>query len=240
MARMFAGRPKYFSEDHYLSNTLLAEHSSGEMNLSVARFRVSVRRCVSWHDIVWGRGSFFRGFLYYEPQNVIMKKLSIFIAGFATLLFSVSAFADKRQEASIGNVAPGLVLSNSDSVVSLESLKGKWVILSFWSSSDAVSRLARNEVKRFTDTLPEETMAERIEIVSVNFDRSEQLMNEIIRLDNLDGAAQFHISDPEEESELRKSFRMAGGLRTFIINPEGVLVAADPSYEKLRNIVGWG
>lgn len=166
-----------------------------------------------------------------------MKKLSIFIAGLAILFLSASAFADKRQEAALGNQVPELVLINNDSVLSLDSLKGKWVILSFWSASDALSRLSRNEVSRYVGSLQDD-MAENVEIVSVNFDRSEKLMDEIIRIDNLQGALQFHIADFDRENQLRQAFNMAGGLRTFIVNPEGVLVSADPSYENLATIIG--
>ena len=181
-----------------------------------------------------------RGFLYYEPQFLIMKKLSILIAGLAIMLLSVSAFSDKRREAALGNQVPSLVLGESDSIVSLESLKGKWVILSFWSAADAFSRMSQNEVSRFSKSLQDEDSAERIEFVSVNLDRSKRLMQEIVKLDNLDSDSQFHISDPSEEIELRNAFRMNEGLRTFIINPEGVLVEADPTYESLRAIVRRG
>lgn len=178
-----------------------------------------------------------RGFLYYEPQFLIMKKLSILIAGLAIMLLSVSAFSDKRREAALGNQVPSLVLGESDSIVSLESLKGKWVILSFWSAADAFSRMSQNEVSRFSKSLQDDDSAERIEFVSVNLDRSKRLMQEIVKLDNLDSDSQLHISDPSEEIELRNAFRMNEGLRTFIINPEGVLVEADPTYESLRAIV---
>lgn len=167
-----------------------------------------------------------------------MKKLSILIAGFAILLLTASSFADKRREASLGSQVPELVLTQNDSVMTLGDLKGKWVVLSFWSASDAVSRVARNEVNRFSNFMREQSKAEIFEIVSVNFDRSESLMNEISRLDNLGSGLQFHVSDSSQESEIRNAFRMGAGLRTFIINPEGVLVEADPTFERLCNVVG--
>ena len=104
-----------------------------------------------------------------------MKKLSIFISGFAILLLTASSFADKRREASLGSQVPELVLTQNDSVMTLGDLKGKWVVLSFWSASDAVSRVARNEVNRFSNFMREQSKAEIFEIVSVNFDRSEVL-----------------------------------------------------------------
>lgn len=167
-----------------------------------------------------------------------MRKLSILIAGFAIMLLSVSAFADKRREAALGNQVPSVVIGDADANVSLESLKGKWVILSFWSAADAMSRMSQNEVSRFSKSLKDNDAAGEIEFVSVNFDRSERLMQEIIKLDNLDSDRQIHISDSSEEIELRNAFNMNQGLRTFIINPEGILVEADPSSESLRAILG--
>ena len=75
-----------------------------------------------------------------------MKKLKIIIAGFAILLMSASAFADKHLQAALGDEAPRLVIENDSTTLSLESLKGKWVILSFWSAGDAESRMYQNQV----------------------------------------------------------------------------------------------
>jgi peroxiredoxin len=201
------------------------------------------RRFATW----WQRGVMplevvhsafaLRGFLYYEPQFFIMKKLSIFIASFAILLLTASAFADKRFDASLGNESPEFVLSDSTSTISLNDLKGKWVVLSFWSASDAVSRVAVNEASRYNRSLSD-VAKKQIEFVSVNFDRSERLMHEVVRLDNLNSNLQFHLGDSNREMELRDMFNMHSGLRTFIINPEGTLVAADPSYERLKAIIG--
>lgn len=176
------------------------------------------------------------GFLYHEPQNKIMKKLKTIIAGFAIVLMSASAFADKHQEAALGNEAPGLVVKNDSTTLSLESLKGKWVILSFWSASDAESRMNQGLVSALHRNAQPAGESTQVEIVSVNFDRSEQLMKEIVRIDNLESEMQFHIANPSEESSIRKAFRMNEGLRTFIINPEGKLEVADPTEEDLKNL----
>jgi len=166
-----------------------------------------------------------------------MKKLAIFIASFVILLVTASAFVDKRVEAVLGEKAPALFMENEDgSVLSLESLEGRWVVLSFWSSADAQSRMAQNQIAAYVRQLDEPAMAP--EVVSVNFDRSEDLMREIIRRDNLNENLQFHIDDAGSERALRKAYSMKEGLRTFLINPSGKLVAADPTAEDLRNIIG--
>ncbi len=62
-----------------------------------------------------------------------MKKLLALIASFAIMLVTASAFVDKRQEASLGEESPMLVVNSGDSLVSLDSFQGCWVILSFLS-----------------------------------------------------------------------------------------------------------
>lgn len=178
------------------------------------------------------------GFLNYEPQTLIMKKLFALIAGFVMLLLSTSAFVDKRQEAVLGEKAPALVVNRGEEAMSLESLEGNWVILSFWSAADAQSRIAQNEVAAYVRGVSDPVKADGLEIVSVNFDRSEQLMKEIVRLDNLDENSQFHIEDADKANALRQAYRMNEGLRTFVINPEGELVAADPTLADLKAIIG--
>ncbi len=165
-----------------------------------------------------------------------MKKLKIIIAGFAILLMSASAFADKHLQAALGDEAPRLVIENDSTTLSLESLKGKWVILSFWSAGDAESRMYQNQVSTLSQAYKHTAAHQPIEIISVNFDRSKQLMEEIISIDHLDSDMQFHIENPSEIKSIRKTFRMNEGLRTFVINPEGKLTIADPTEEELKKL----
>ena len=171
-----------------------------------------------------------------------MKNLAITIASFVILVFATSAFVDKRGEAVLGEKAPSLVLKNSaDSVMSLESLEGNWVILSFWSSADAPSRMACNRIASYIRNLEPGSTGVVPEVVSVNVDRSERLMNEIIRLDGLDvfdENLQFHIEDAGMQNAVRQAYSMKKGLRTFVIDPEGRLVAADPTIEELKLMFG--
>lgn len=163
-----------------------------------------------------------------------MKKLVIILTCIAALLLGASAFVDNRREAAIGNHAPSVVIGEGDDAVSLEALKGKWVVLSFWSAADAGSRLGRNQIEAFFRG-PGADAAADVEVVSVNFDRSSQLMNEIIKHDNLMGS-HHHVASPETMDALRAAFRMDNGLRSFVINPDGELVAADPTPNDLSRI----
>jgi len=167
-----------------------------------------------------------------------MKKLLAFIASFAIMLVVSSSFVDKRREAVLGETAPSLVLGNGDSVLSLASLQGSWVILSFWSAADARSRMMQNQVAAYIRSREVPAQANGVEVVSVNFDHSERLMREIVRLDNLDENSQFHVDNGRDASVLRQSYRMNEGLRTFLINPAGEIVAADPTVADLHKHIG--
>ena len=59
------------------------------------------------------------------------------VALFAVLLVSMSAHTERVYEAADGFKAPDITIENSHSSVSLSDLKGKYVLVSFWASSNA-------------------------------------------------------------------------------------------------------
>ncbi len=199
------------------------------------------------------------GFLNYEPQQNVMKKTMILIAAFAILFTSLSAAVDDRRVAAYGKEAPAVVVEREGARQALEAMRGKWVVLSFWASTDPVSRLTQNRIASIVKSsdghnhdgngndaeiefktpagvysLGKQT---KVEVLSVNFDRSEPLMNEIINLDNLLESSQTRVKSKEEIKRLCDAFEMNSGLRSFIIDPEGRLVMADPDEETLRMLL---
>lgn len=180
----------------------------------------------------------------------------ILIAAFTVLITSLSAAVDDRRVAAFGQEAPAVVVERQGTVQALEALRGKWVVLSFWSSTDPVSRMTQNRIASIVKSRPAMTAGEKsndaeiefrtpagtyqldarteVEVLSVNFDRSEPLMNEIVKLDNLLESSQSRVSSPRDIHHLCDAFRMDNGLRAFIINPEGEIVIADPDEDALR------
>lgn len=154
----------------------------------------------------------------------------LFIVSFAMMLLTMSAFVDVRRSARIGSEAPTLVVERADSSLSLDELRGKKVVLSFWSAADAQSRLDQN---RIAAAIRQTGHDSETVVVSVNLDRSKKLMNEVVALDNLDSDSQFHVDDATAESAIREVFEMADGLRTFIINERGEIETVDPTQQQL-------
>lgn len=154
----------------------------------------------------------------------------LIIVSFVVMLLTMSAFVDVRRSARIGSEAPTFIVERADSSLSLDGLRGKKVVLSFWSAADAQSRLDQN---RLAAAIRNAGGDSETAVVSVNLDRSEKLMKGIAAMDNLDNDSQFHVGDATAESAIREAFEMADGLRTFIIDERGVIVKVDPSEKEL-------
>ncbi|CCX49239.1 ahpC/TSA family protein [Bacteroides sp. CAG:927] len=154
------------------------------------------------------------------------------IAIFAVLLVSMSAHTERVYEAADGFNAPDLTVDNSHSALSLSDLKGKYVLVTFWASSNAQSRISAARYDDFSKSLDEE----RFCLLSVNFDRSERLFREIVRRDNLSAKSQFYVSGSNAET-IFENYHLGNGFQSFLINPQGKIVATNPSNDTLKKIV---
>lgn len=154
--------------------------------------------------------------------------LTIAILGLLTLFTSAyySAPADSR----IGYKAPQLVLGNSNNNLSpLLQHRGENVLVTFWTSADAGSRL---DNMRY-DRLSRSDNAAFVH-VSINLDRSENVFKSIVDLDNLDRSA--HFSAASNAHQVVKAWRLNEGYHSFLIDRHGKIVAVDPSEQELSKM----
>ena len=150
---------------------------------------------------------------------------------FAVLVISVSAYSERVFEAAEGYNAPSMTIENSDTTLSLADMKGRYVIVTFWSSADADSRLRAYRYDEAAKLLPQE----RFCLLSVNFDRSERLFREIVRRDNL--SAENHIHDDgSQANRIIHDYRLTEGFKSLLIDPKGRIVAMNPSIETLTKM----
>lgn len=164
-----------------------------------------------------------------------MKKTIMLIAGIIVLLLFSSSFQGGIAPLA-GSIAPSVAIKNQDSSISLDGYRGKYVFLSFWSSSDAESRIRCNEMNAFVKSINNDLQKEgQVGMLSVNFDRSERLFNEILRRDNLDATVQFHVSG-HGASKIKRDYGLEKGLKSFVIDPTGRIVAVNPKKEDLNKI----
>lgn len=159
-----------------------------------------------------------------------MKKALSYIAFFAALTVLVAAYSERVVKADEGYTAPEIEMLANDSVnVSLDNLRGKYVLVNFWDSSNAVSRIAAGEYDRFMHANPGHSFS----LLSINTDENPELFKEIVRKDNLDTSTQFHISDAKAK-HLSENYRLDSGFSSYLIDPQGKIVAVNPSVTTLE------
>lgn len=159
-----------------------------------------------------------------------------FIVLFAVLILSLSAHTDRVYDAYVGMKAPVFAVADSTTSVSLENLRGRYVVVSFWSSTDAQSRLAAKSYDKLAGQIAKVPRSEeRLCFLSVNFDRSERLFREIMRRDNFTAKTHFYVSGSTADA-LVSNYRLDSGYRSYLIDPTGKMVDVNPSPTRLREI----
>lgn len=154
--------------------------------------------------------------------------LAIAVVGLLTLFTSAyySAPADSR----IGYKTPALILDNNNGLSPLQQHRGENILLTFWSSADAVSRLENMRYDRLS-----RQDGVTYTHVSVNMDRNQSVFNSIVTIDNLDRSAQFSTST-EVQDDIIRSWRLENGYHSFLIDAQGKIVAIDPDEQALAKI----
>lgn len=163
-----------------------------------------------------------------------MKKTILLIIVFVGVLLCAIGYADSHYRTAVGRKAPALWLEESDSgkAVNLTKDEGRFVLLNFWSSTDAASRRAANDYTAWLRTHPQSN----ISLSSVNVDDNEALFKEIVRRDSLIERTQHHL-DGNAAKAASDSYGLDEGLGTLLISPDGEIVAHNPSPEILETIV---
>ena len=160
-----------------------------------------------------------------------MNKTLLTIAVLGLLTLFTSAYYSAPADSRIGYKAPALVLGDSNNGLSpLQQHRGSNVLLTFWSSADAQSRLDNMRYDRLS-----RDAGERYTHVSVNMDRSISVFNNVIALDNLDRSAQF-FSSLETQDEIIKNWRLEESYHTFLLDASGMIIAIDPDEKTLAQL----
>lgn len=160
-----------------------------------------------------------------------MNKTLLTIATLGLLILFTSAYYSAPADSRIGYKAPSLALGNSNNGLSpLLQHRGSNVLLTFWSSADPQSRLDNMHYDRLS-----RDAQDRYTHVSVNMDRSVNVFNSAIVLDDLDRSAQF-FSSVEAQEDIVKSWRLDDGYHSFLLDAQGVIIAVDPDEKTLSQL----
>lgn len=162
-----------------------------------------------------------------------MKKTMSIIALFIVLLISVSANTSVHTKVDDDLKLPNSVLFGSDSLtIMLDSLRGSYTVVHFWSAADASSRIKAIELDRFVASAEG-----RLNLLSINTDDNIRLSREIVRMDGLDEATQYYAGSAKASESIRES-GLSSGLPTFLLAPDGTIVEVNPTVENLSHAIG--
>lgn len=145
----------------------------------------------------------------------------IFVICFISSFF-FSSFAGKdatTEGVVIGDSAPLFSLTSSNQEpINLAGLRGSYVVLSFWASYDAVSRMQNALLSHAVSS------NKNVQMVSVSFDQYESIFNETIKKDQLSTPTCF-VGLAGPSSELYQLYQLNRGFRNYLLDDRGVIVA---------------
>ena len=148
----------------------------------------------------------------------------------AVVVLFTSASSNNGTGGMVGTMASDFTVTNDDGQLSLKQLRGKYVLLTLWSSADVSSRLDNIRCDRYA--------AEQADVVlvSVNFDRSKALFDELVAADGLDSSTQYYC-ERQDRSVFEQKWGGSQQYNTYLIDSRGVVIAVNPSDKELMSAI---
>ena len=151
------------------------------------------------------------------------------------LISSLTSFVEKDKPTgglNLGDIAPDFKIqsmSAEQQAANLSNMKGKYVLLSFWASYDAHSRMQN---ANFSNVLRAASHNNNVEMVSVSFDEYQSIFKETIRKDQIVTPTCF-VETKGESSGLFKKYRLSRGFTNYLLDENGVIIAKNISAAEL-------
>lgn len=151
------------------------------------------------------------------------------------LISSLTSFVEKDKPTgglNVGDMAPDFkiqTMSAEQSQTELSDLKGKYVLLSFWASYDAQSRMQNASL---SNVLRSTSRNDNVEMVSVSFDEYQSIFKETVRKDQIVTPTCF-VETKGESSGLFKKYRLGRGFTNYLLDENGVIIAKNISAAEL-------
>ena len=151
------------------------------------------------------------------------------------LIGSLTSFVEKDKPTgglNVGDIAPDFKIQSMSAgqpLAELSDMKGKYVLLSFWASYDAHSRMQNASL---SNVLRSASRNENVEMVSVSFDEYQSIFKETVRKDQVVTPTCF-VETKGESSGLFKKYRLGRGFTNYLLDENGVIIAKNISAAEL-------
>lgn len=145
----------------------------------------------------------------------------IFIVLFVSSLIS---FIEKDKPTSglgVGDIAPDIRIDAAadGQAFDLRSMKGEYVLLSFWASYDVDSRMQNIRLNNALKQLPQD-----VKLVSISFDEYQSVFKETIRKDRIDQSGCYWETNGKN-SAVFKDYALGKGFKNYLLDADGVIIA---------------
>ena len=151
------------------------------------------------------------------------------------LIGSLTSFVEKDKPTgglNVRDIAPDFKIQSMSAgqpLAELSDMKGKYVLLSFWASYDAHSRMQNASL---SNVLRSASRNENVEMVSVSFDEYQSIFKETVRKDQIVTPTCF-VETKGESSGLFKKYRLGRGFTNYLLDENGVIIAKNISAAEL-------
>ena len=153
------------------------------------------------------------------------------------LISSLTSFVEKDKPTgglNVGDIAPDFKIkamsTEQQPTQNLSKMKGKYVLLSFWASYDAQSRMQNASLSNVLRS------SRNVEMVSVSFDEYQSIFEETIRKDQIVTPTCF-VETKGESSGIFKKYRLGRGFTNYLLDGNGVIIAKNISAADLSAYV---
>ena len=169
-------------------------------------------------------------------KNMRTKVVTIMMIIGLSFLSFINGTPDPQSGLQIGNKAPRICAYLIDGTpIDLDSLKGKMILIDFWASYDANSRIENIQKKNIFNKYEESCFinADGLIVVSISLDRFKTPLKMTIESDELYSFK--HLCDYYgQESDLAMTYKVENNnFPNFLIDGEGRIVASDVSLDEI-------
>ena len=161
-----------------------------------------------------------------------IRTIVLSFTAIALLLLAGTNKAGLTEGYSPGDIAPVIELQGTDDDITFSNGSGCYTLLHFWAAYDAGSRLQNVQL---WNKLNKENLS-GVKMISVSLDEPESIFTETIKVDGLETTNQVHEM-LGEHSVVYKKYGLKKGLRNFLIDDKGVIVATNITPEKLSKFM---
>lgn len=164
-----------------------------------------------------------------------MKIKACILSGLVAALF-LSVGTEKAgiiEGFQIGDYAPAIILPEFGSgALDFRRGAGRYTLVNFWAAYDAESRVRNVQLRNGVKELDSSLLA----VHSISMDERQSVFEGTLKADGLDGTNQWN-DRKGKASSLYKMYGLEKGLRSFLIDDQGVIVGVDLSPREVIRIV---